>query len=260
MAGPLTKPEPAFLPLGTKNGVVIHYAQKPNSPLYLIRGRTTVRRVEEPAHTRLCLLKPPSKVRVDQDTLKATLISYTDARFNTVFRHVDPMVRGPPRGAYGATAARSPERGPQFSHGKVLDYYPRDYAFPSIDFSSVKWARYTFPTGLLSDRDFLFVEHTGEVVGPDGRKTGFGVGGSLVRPEWPELESVVRAEIFMSGYVFRQLEQGDNTHCELTCGQLFSTRGPPHARNPTAAGTWCRPTPRVSSRRGPSTLAPRSRP
>ncbi len=69
----------AFLPLGTKNGVVIHYTQKTNSPLYLIRGRTTV--------------------RVDQETLKATLISYTDSRFNTVFRHVDPMVR--PRGGRG---------------------------------------------------------------------------------------------------------------------------------------------------------------
>jgi hypothetical protein len=104
----------------------------------------------------------------------------------------------------------------QFSTGKVLDYYPRDYAFPSIDFSAVKWARYVFPTGILSDRDFVFVEHAGECQ-RNGRKVGYGVAGSLERPEWGPLHDVVRAEIFMSGYVFRELDpDGDKNLLELT--------------------------------------------
>jgi hypothetical protein len=104
----------------------------------------------------------------------------------------------------------------QFSTGKVLDFYPRDYAFPSVDFSAVKWARYVFPTGILSDRDFVFVEHAGECQ-RNGRKVGYGVAGSLERPEWGPLQDVVRAEIFMSGYVFRELDpDGDKNLLELT--------------------------------------------
>ncbi len=68
----------------------------------------------------------------------------------------------------------------------MLDYTPRDYRYPALPYTAIKWARYRLPGGILWDRDFVFLEHN-DTCEWKGQKVGYGVGESVEMPQVPIL-------------------------------------------------------------------------
>lgn len=84
----------------------------------------------------------------------------------------------------------------------MLERIPPDYQPPAVPFTGIKYAAFRTPP-VISDRDFVFLEHSDLIHDRDGNRCALSLARSVDYPDCPEVKGYVRGSILLSGFLFR---------------------------------------------------------